>query len=83
MIGYGTATATMWATYLGFRIKNQPKCLQWDKMPHQPDFDVEKYMGRWFEMTRTKDLTFYEKDADCVYIEYFIKPNGEVNVYNT
>ena len=52
-------------------------------MPHQPDFDVEKYMGRWFEMTRTKDLTFYQKDADCVYIEYFIKPNGKVNVYNT
>ena len=82
MIGYGAATATMWATYAGFRIKNQPKCLQWNKLPHEPDFDIERYMGRWFELQRNKYLTF-ELGGECVYVEYSLNSNGVVNVTNT
>jgi lipocalin len=47
----------------------------------QPDFDLDRYIGRWFEFQRRKDLPF--QSGDCGYVEYTLKDPYAIRVFNT
>ena len=44
-----------------------------DPVKPNGDFEVEKYMGNWYEIKRDKDL-WYEKDTTCVTASYTYTP---------
>lgn len=46
----------------------------------QPDFDAGRYLGRWYEIARTKNMPFeFGTDTQA---NYALNPNGTVAVYN-
>ncbi|XP_023024212.1 apolipoprotein D [Leptinotarsa decemlineata] len=45
------------------------------------NFDVEKYMGKWFE--QEKYPFFHETGGKCISAEYSLNPNGTVKVLNS
>lgn len=45
------------------------------------DFDIERYMGTWYEIARTD--FFFEKNMDYVTAEYSLNDDGSVKVSNT
>ena len=51
------------------------------EIPLQPDFDAERYTGRWYEFRRENDL-WYEKGV-CTSANYSFKPDGQIRVENT
>jgi len=42
--------------------------------------DVERYMGRWYEISRYEQ--FFQPDMDCVTAQYSINDDGSVRVDN-
>ena len=49
----------------------------------EQDFDTNKYMGRWYEMLREKDIWF--QSGECGHVFYTLNPDNEqeINVANT
>ncbi len=72
------ASGLMFAGYTALRLTAGycPK-----QIPHQPDFDADRYTGRWYEFRRENDL-WYEKGT-CTSANYSFKPDGQIRVENT
>ena len=47
-----------------------------------PNFDMDRYMGQWYEIVRDKYIPF-ELLASCVGARYTTQPDGNVEVFNT
>ena len=45
------------------------------------EFDINKYTGRWYEIVRDK-YTPFEILAGCVNVDYGLKEDGTISVYN-
>ncbi|KAI8911467.1 Calycin-like protein [Gorgonomyces haynaldii] len=46
--------------------------------------DASKYLGSWYEIGRTEIIrNTFEKDSTCVVAQYALKPDGDINVFNT
>ena len=76
-IAYGELTGLMLTGYTGLKLTGWhcPK-----EVELQKDFDIQQYLGRWFEFERKSDLSF--ETGECVYVEYSEKLDGSVRVYN-
>ena len=73
MVGLTTVVVVAW-TYLKLTVGGvcpQPMT--------DPNFDLDLYYGRWYEMAR--DPNFYEK-GDCTTAQYYELPNNYVSVNN-
>ena len=60
------------------------KCPKWNQdYTTQPNLDVNRYQGRWYEIQRDRDTTF-EWTSTCVTATYTIADaaNGVINVKN-
>ena len=49
-------------------------------LPTIKDFDLEKYLGIWYEIARLPNR--FEKGLDCCTAEYSLKENGKIKVVN-
>ena len=49
-------------------------------LPPVPDFDLTRYMGKWYEIARTPNP--FEKGMHSVTAVYMLKSNGRVEVLN-
>ena len=47
------------------------------------DFDVESYLGLWYEQYRDAEFRPSGEDGDCVTAHYDLYSNGKVQVYNS
>ena len=72
------ASGLMFAGYTTLRLTAGfcPK-----EIPLQPDFDADRYTGRWYEFRREEDL-WYEKGT-CTSANYSFKLDGDIQVENT
>merc|ERR1712227_1168490 len=52
------------------------------KVPDQPDFDVEKYLGVWFTFM-TNDFINVPRNSECVAATYGFKNENAITVNNT
>jgi len=50
-------------------------------LPTVKDYDIESYMGTWYEIARLPNR--FEKGLECCMATYSIKENGKINVVNT
>ena len=70
---------------LSFLISAQASAgwnLGWCPKPAlQPNFDVTRYMGTWYEAARVKNIRF--ESGDCVSAHYSLNPDNTVKVVNT
>ena len=71
LLSVAIASGLMFAGYTTLRLTAYtcPK-----EIPHQPDFDADRYIGRWYEFRREDDLSF-EKGI-CTSANYSFKPDG-------
>ena len=51
------------------------------KVELQKNFDLEKYLGTWYEMKRSESITFEE--GTCVTAHYSLLESGYVEVLNS
>lgn len=47
------------------------------------DFDLGKYMGRWYEYRPSVDQAMRQKGADCIQADYSLRDDGLVRVFNS
>lgn len=47
----------------------------------QPNFDITRYLGTWYEAARVKNIQF--ESGDCVTAQYSLNPNNTVKVVNS
>lgn len=47
----------------------------------QQNFDLDRYLGRWYETYRSKSISF--EDGECVTAEYSKRDDGQVRVFNS
>lgn len=52
-----------------------------DTVPHLESFDVQRYLGTWYEAARSSNIIF--EKGEHVHAEYSDRGNGEINVFNT
>lgn len=52
-----------------------------DQIPHLESFDVQRYLGTWYEAARSKNIIF--ERGEHVHAEYSDRGNGTINVFNT
>ncbi len=63
-------------SYLRVTAEYCPKVL-----PHQAGFDIEQYIGRWYEFRREGDLSF--EIGTCSSVNYSLRDDGLANVANS
>ncbi|RNA30388.1 apolipo D-like, partial [Brachionus plicatilis] len=49
--------------------------------PIIPDFDLNRYVGKWYEIERKPVI--FERNLKCVTAEYALKDNGRISVKNS
>ena len=49
-----------------------------DKIPVQPNFNVDRYMGKWYEIARSTNIPL--ETGDYVYEAYSLDPAGKISV---
>lgn len=49
-------------------------------VPPMPDFDVQRYLGDWYEIARLDN--WFEKGLRKVYARYVLNPDGSISVTN-
>ncbi|XP_064631142.1 apolipoprotein D-like [Lineus longissimus] len=52
-----------------------------DKLPTQANFDMQKYMGIWYEYYR--NFILFELGDKCSRANYTLQPDGKIKVVNT
>ena len=49
-----------------------------DKIEVQDNFEIEKYMGKWYEIARSKNIPL--ENGNFVYEAYMLEPDGKIKV---
>ena len=49
----------------------------------QPDFDMESYLGTWYELYRSNDIPKYNESGECTTAHYSAKHGDNIKVENT
>lgn len=55
-------------------------CYSSGSMPVALEVDLQRYMGKWYEIARFPH--FFEKDLDCVSATYTLREDGRIDVLN-
>ena len=49
----------------------------------QPNFDMESYLGTWYELYRSNDIPKYNESGECTTAHYSAKHGDNIKVENT
>ncbi len=66
--------------FLGFFVALTGGCSSDEPLPTIAELDVERYMGKWYEIARLPNR--FEENLECVTATYTLKSNGKVDVLN-
>ena len=76
MLAMTVFTSLVWGTWLLLAFTVGGFCPQ---PMTDPSFEVDRYVGRWYEFAREEN--FYQ-DGECTTAQYFELPNNYISVNN-
>ena len=76
-------TLVMHLTYIYFRLAAIANVMgkTCEAADLKADFEIERYMGTWFDFARSNNIPF--QDGDCGTAQYKLLDDGTVDVVNT
>ena len=77
LIAWSIVTAIIISAWFTMILLNSP-C---DVPAIQPNFDLSKYAGTWYEIKRNSDLPF--EKGECVTARYTAQSDGSIEVKNS
>ena len=77
MTVWSIMTAVFVVGWIALSIMNVP-C---DRPTLQADYNIEKFLGTWYELKRNYDLPF--EGGDCVTAQYAKRTDGGIDVTNS